>query len=141
MIRLVLLICCIAAPAAAETIVAARTIRAQSIIGPDDLALSAASLPGGTDDAALLVGMEARVALYAGRPIRPEDVGTPAVVDRNGIVSLIFNANGLLIVTEGRALGHASEGDVIRVMNLGSRNTVTARIGPDGSAYVGGPGH
>ncbi|WP_373487298.1 flagella basal body P-ring formation protein FlgA, partial [Blastomonas sp.] len=38
--------------------------------------------------------------------------------------------------TDGRALGRAGVGDVIRVMNLTSRTTVTAQIGADGAAYV-----
>lgn len=139
MIRLGVCLILLAGTATAETLVAARTIRAQAIIGPDDLTLSAADLPGGTSDAALLVGMEARVALYPGRPVRPQDVGTPAIVDRNELVPLVFEGGGLQIRTEGRALGRASAGDVIRVMNLASRNTVTARIGEDGAAYVGGP--
>ena len=37
---------------------------------------------------------------------------------------------------EGRALDRAGPGDVIRVMNLSSRTTVSARVGLDGAAYV-----
>ncbi len=126
----------LAGPAAAETLVAARTIPAQSIIGPEDVLMRDITVPGTVNDPQLLIGMEARVALYAGRPIRPGDVGFPAVVERNQIVPLVFDARGILIATEGRALDRAGPGDLIRVMNLASRNTVTARIGADGVAYV-----
>ena len=136
MIRLAITFWLMAVPLWAETIVAARTIPAQSLIRPEDLVTRAGTVAGGTDDPLLLIGMEARVALYAGRPIRPADVGFPAVVDRNEIIPLIFNSGGLLISTEGRALGRAGVGEVIRVMNLSSRNTVSARIGEDGAAYV-----
>lgn len=136
MIRLFALICVMTGPVAAETLVAARTIPAQSIIGPDDLTLSAQNIPGGVTDLAAVVGMETRVALYAGRPIRPGDVSFPAVVERNQIIVLTYQNNGLAISTEGRALDRAGPGDLIRVMNLTSRATVTARIGIDGAGYV-----
>lgn len=136
MIRLCVMVLCLAAPAGAETVVAARTIPAQTVIGPEDLLLRDVIVPGGVTDPAMIVGLEARVALYAGRPIRPGDVGFPAVVDRNQIVPLIYQRNGVMISTEGRALDRAGPGDLIRVMNLASRATVTARIGVDGGAYV-----
>lgn len=133
---IVLILVLLTRPAVADTVIAARTIPAQTLIGPEDLLLREVDIPGGTDDPLLLIGMEARTALYAGRAVLPADVGFPAIVDRNQIVSLIYNAGGLTISTEGRALGRAGEGEVIRVMNLSSKTTVAARIGADGAAYV-----
>ena len=60
-----------ALPVSAETLVAARTIRAQAILAPSDIALADATIPGALTDPADAVGLEARVVLYAGRPIRP----------------------------------------------------------------------
>lgn len=136
MIRPVAILLCLAGPAAAEVVVAARTIPARTIIGPEDLTLRAIEVPGAVSDPADLVGMEARVALYANRPIRPGDVGFPATVERNQLIALVFRQGGLLITAEGRALDRGGPGDAIRVMNLGSRNTVTAVIGADGAAHV-----
>ncbi|KQI69941.1 flagellar biosynthesis protein FlgA [Loktanella sp. 3ANDIMAR09] len=136
MTRWLIMALLLAAPAQAETIVAARNIPAQTLIGPDDLLVSPIDVPGGTDDPLLLVGMEARTALYAGRPVRPADVGFPAIVDRNQLITLIYDVGGLLISTEGRALGRAGEGEVIRVMNMASRATVSARISAEGTAHV-----
>lgn len=133
----VFLIFALAAPAWAESVVATRTIRAKTLIAPEDLTLVSAKLPGALSDPAAAVGQEARVAIYAGKPVRPGDIGPPTLVDRNQLVTLIYVSGGLAISTEGRALGRGSEGDEIRVMNLGSRNTVTGRIGPDGAVYVG----
>ncbi|QEE37160.1 flagellar basal body P-ring formation protein FlgA [Octadecabacter sp. SW4] len=135
MIR-ILFLCLLALPAGAETLVAARTIPARTIIGPDDLLLRDIATTGGITDPSVLIGMEARVALYAGRPIRQGDVGPPAVVDRNQIIPLVYMRSGVMISTEGRALDRAGPGDLIRVMNLSSRSTVTARVGSDGAAYV-----
>lgn len=135
-IRLILLLLLAAAPASAEILVPARTIPAQSVIGPGDIVTSDLVIPGALSDPAAVIGMEARVALYPGRPIVAADLGLPATVERNSILPLVYASAGLHISTEGRALDRAGPGDVIRVMNLASRTTVTARIGADGAAYV-----
>lgn len=131
-----MLLSLLAGPVAADTVVAARTIPARAMIAPEDVLVRDQDIPGGVQNPDDIVGMEARVALYAGRPIRPGDVGFPAVVERNDIITLHYQKSGLVISTEGRALGRAGPGDVIRVMNMSSRNTVTAQIGADGAGYV-----
>ena len=135
--RILLILLLLAQPSFADSVVATRTIRAQSLIGPEDLTLVEAALPGAATDPGQAVGLEARVAIYAGRPVRLADLGPPALVDRNQVVPLIYRAGGLAILTEGRALARGSAGEVIRIMNLGSRTTVSGRIGPDGAVYVG----
>lgn len=125
----------VALPARADTIVALRTIRAQEILGPADLQIQ----PGpGPSDLSLddLIGKEARVALYPGRPVRVADVGPPALIDRNQIVPLIYVRGGLRIVTEGRALARAGAGEPVRVMNLASRANLTGRVTSDGQVLV-----
>ncbi|MFN5998922.1 MAG: flagellar basal body P-ring formation chaperone FlgA [Paracoccaceae bacterium] len=132
-----LLILVLATPVSAESVVATRTIRAKALIAPEDLTLVSAVLPGALSDPEAAVGQEARVAIYAGKPVRLGDLGPPTLVDRNQVVRLVYVTGGLAISTEGRALGRGSAGDEVRVMNLGSRNTVSGRIGPDGAVYVG----
>lgn len=135
--RLLIALLLMTAPALAESLVATRTIRAQTVIEAEDLTIVDAALPGALSDPALAVGQEARVAIYAGRPVRAQDLAAPALVNRNQLVSLIFLSGGLAISTEGRALARGAEGEVIRVMNLGSRSTVSGRVGADGAIYVG----
>lgn len=135
--RALLFILVAAQPTFAESLVATRTIRAQTLIGPEDVAMVAADLPGALTDPELAVGLETRVSIYAGKAVRAGDLGPPTLVDRNQIVPLIYQSGGLAISTEGRALARGSNGDVIRIMNLGSRTTVTGRVGPDGAVYVG----
>ncbi len=136
MIRLIFALVFLGSTASADTVVAARTIPAQTIIAPEDIVMRDGTIAGGESDPLLFVGMEARVALYAGRPIRAGDVGFPAVIERNQIVPLIFQNSSLRIATEGRSLGRAGPGEIVRIMNLASRTTVSARIGADGIAYV-----
>ncbi len=136
MIRLAAFLLLVAMPASADTVFAARTIRAQEVIGPEDVLMRQVEMAGAATDPAAIIGKEARVALYAGRPIRQGDVGAPSVVDRNQVIPLIFSRGGLWISTEGRALDRAGPGDTIRVMNLASRTTVTATIDATGAAHV-----
>ncbi|PIV74088.1 MAG: flagella basal body P-ring formation protein FlgA [Rhodobacteraceae bacterium CG17_big_fil_post_rev_8_21_14_2_50_65_11] len=135
--RWLILLLLLAPPVRAETLVASGAIRAMSLIGPADLALVEGETPGALGDPSEAIGMEARVNLYPGRPIRAADLQPPAVIDRNDIITLQFNQGGLLIVTEGRAMDRAGVGARIRVINLGSRTTVTATVVSAGLAEVG----
>jgi len=108
-------------------VVAARMLRPGTVIQPSDLAFGQGAIAEGFARVDELVGLEARVMLYPERPIRPDDVAPPAVVLRNQIVTLRYSRVGLSILTEGRSLGRASEGEPVRVLNLSSRNTVTGR--------------
>lgn len=121
----------------ADSYIAARTIRAHAIIGTDDIVAVDAEVAGAITEAAMALGLEARVAIYAGRPILPGDLGPAAIVERNQPIKLYFQNASLAIHVEGRALDRGSVGDVIKVMNLASRTTVFGVIDPDGSVRVG----
>lgn len=136
MIRLAACLAFCMTAASADVIVAARTIPAKTVIAAEDLLMRDISAPGAAIDPNLVIGKEARVALFAGRPIYDRDVGVPAVVERNQVIPLIYEGAGLMIKTEGRALERAGPGDVIRVMNTQSRTTVSALIDEGGLAHV-----
>lgn len=120
----------------ADIVVPTRTIRAKEVIEARDLEVRATDADGAFADPSLIIGQEARVALYPGRPITPASIGPPALVGRNDLVTLIFDHSALSISTEGRALGRGAAGERIRVMNLASRTTVTGTIRPDGQIEV-----
>ena len=122
--------------AVAQVTVPVRTIRVKEIISGEDLAQKPMDVKGAISLPQDIIGKEARVTLYAGRPIRPTDVGPPAIVGRNDMVNLVFSTGTLNIVTEGRALGRGAVGDTIRAMNIGSRIAVTGIILSDGSIEV-----
>jgi flagella basal body P-ring formation protein FlgA len=126
-----------AGPTLADSVVATRTLRAQTVIGPGDVAVVDTQLAGALSDPEDAFGLETRVAIYAGRPVRPGDLGAPTLVQRNQVVTLIYQAGGLAISTEGRALEAGAAGETVRVMNLASRSTVAGRIGQDGTIHVG----
>ena len=132
-----LLLVLIPAQAMADSVVATRTIRAQTVLTSEDMTLVAAEIPGALADTVLALGQEARVAIYPGRPIKAEDLGPRAIVQRNQIVMLAYQSGPLAIVTEGRALDRGGTGDLISVMNLTSRTKVVGQIGVDGIVRVG----
>jgi len=123
-------------PAMAESLVATHTIRAQTTITADDFAAVDADIPGALSDPAAVIGLEAKVTIYAGRPLTAAAVGAATLVERNQTISLVFRSGGLSILTEGRALSRGGVGDVIKVMNMSSRTTVSGIIRADGTVSV-----
>jgi flagella basal body P-ring formation protein FlgA len=126
------------AASSAEVLTATRTIRPGEVIAPADLGFIAAEAPAALVLPEQAVGLAARRLLVPGRPIMAGDVGAPALVKRNGPVALVYEKGGLTIRAEGRALADGAEGDLIRVMNLASRQTVTGTVTPEGHVDVGG---
>ena len=130
MIRPLIYFCltALAVQAHADTIVATGTIRSQTILGASDLSVIDEDTPGAISRLEDAIGLEARVNLYPGRPIGFGDLAQPSVINRNEVITLHFEGNGLTILTEGRALERAATGDRLRVMNLASRTTVTGIV-------------
>lgn len=137
MIRALALLIFMASPVGAQVLVAASPIRSATVITAAHLALSDSLFSGGLSDPMLVIGQEARVNIYAGRPILLAEIGPPALVERNALVVLRYSSNLLSITTEGRALERAGSGELVRVMNLSSRVIVMGRVRPDGEIEVG----
>ena len=126
-----------ALPAQADVLLAARTLRAGTLVEPGDVILTTDSAPLGAAQAIdEAVGLEARVTLYAGRPIPIASLGPAALVERNELVVIVFQSGGLEIRADGRALGRGAEGDAIRIMNLASRSTITGTVSGPGVVSV-----
>lgn len=132
----IFLLCLLPVSAMADSVVPTRTIRANAIITEADVTLNAVDNPNAFSRALDVVGQEARTTLYAGRPILFDDIGPPAVIDRNQIVMLTYTGSGLTIITEGRSLQRGGIGDRIRIMNLDSRATLFGQVQPDGTVRV-----
>ena len=84
-----------ALPAPAESVVAARLIRSQTVISAEDVMLRDEDMPGALADLAEAVGKEVRVNIYAGRPVRAADLASPALIERNQVVTLNYSHGGL----------------------------------------------
>jgi len=120
-----------------DVVVAARTIRSQSTLVASDLRLEKTDPSGEFTSISELIGLETRVVIYQGRPISSLDVGPAAIIERNQIVTLVFANGPLVISADGRSLGRAGVGDLLKVMNLSSRKTVTGYVNNDGTIAVG----
>ena len=121
----------------AQSVQPVRAIRARTVLGPGDLAVFDEAVPGAVAAIEEAVGKEAKVTLYPGRPILLEQIGAPALVERNALVRMNYARGPLHIVTDGRALDRGGAGDPVRVMNLASKQTVTGVVAADGSVEVG----
>lgn len=117
-----------AGPDKGATVVAARPLRARTLVERSDLDVEPGATPGAYDDPAEVVGMEVRETIYAGQPVRPADLTPPAVIERNALVAMRYRHGRLYIEAEGRAMDRAGVGERVRVMNLDSRTTVTAEV-------------
>ena len=135
--RFLVLAALLPASAMADSVVATRTIRAQSVIAAQDVAMVPAEITGALTATDAAVGQEAKVTLFAGRPVRAADLAAPALIQRNQVVPVVYQVAGLTIRTDGRALERGGAGAVIKVMNLSSHLTVQGAISPDGSVRVG----
>lgn len=131
-----LLIALIASPAVADTIVAKRILRAQTIVTPDDIEIRPDNTEGAVSDPRDAIGSETRETVYQGQSLFSKDLGPPAIIDRNQRVTLLYRNGPLSIRTEGRSLSRGGVGDQIRVLNVSSKTTVTAVIDSDGIAVV-----
>ena len=134
--RAALLAVLLGTPALAQSVTVVHAIRAGEALNADDLAFTEIDEADGFQDPRDVIGLEARVNLYPGRPLLTRDLGLPTVVERNAVVPLLYQSGGLTITLEGRALGRAGEGEPVRVMNLSSRNTVTGVATATGAVVV-----
>ena len=124
-------------PVFADTVMSSRTIGSNTVLSPDDLVMSEQIFEGAFTRFEQVVGLETNVIIYAGQPIAASALRRPTLIERNSKVALVFSFNGLEITTEGRALGRASLGDHVEVLNLTSRNTVSGVATSYGRVNVG----
>ncbi len=78
-----------------------------------------------------LDGMVAKRHLIPGQMIRSSDIQKPLVIKKGATLTINYQAPGLTLSVQGRAVENGSRGDIIRVVNTRSNQTIEARvIGP-----------
>ena len=82
------------------------------------------------------VGMQARRQLRAGQALRTADLTKPDLVTRDQNVTLIYESSGLYLTIRGKALEGGTEGDVVNVLNLQSKRTVSGIVVGRGQVSV-----
>lgn len=74
------------------------------------------------------VGMQARKQLRVGQALKTADLAKPDLVQRDQNVTLIYESVGLYLTIRGKALEGGTEGDVVSVLNLQSKRTVSGIV-------------
>jgi flagella basal body P-ring formation protein FlgA len=92
----------------------------------------------GTDPAARAqaLGMQMRRPIRAGQPLRVADLVKPDLVQRDQAVTVIFQTTGLYLTTRGKALDNGTEGDVVSVLNIQSKRTLTGTVTGRGQVTI-----
>lgn len=85
------------------------------------------------------VGMQARRQLRAGQALRVSDLAKPDLVTRDQAVTLVYESAGLYLTIRGKAIDGGTEGDVVSVINLQSKRTVSGVVVGRGQVAVSVP--
>lgn len=118
----------LATPAFADSVVATRAIAASAVVTAEDVTLVAMEIQGAAKSIEDVIGQVANTAIAAGRIVQRNQISAPIHVERNSVVTLILQAGGLEIRTEGRALAAGKLGETIDIMNLSSRSRLRGAI-------------
>jgi flagella basal body P-ring formation protein FlgA len=114
-----------------EAAVLARNVERNEVIKSSDVVVERRPKAEVGGDAAArdrAVGMQARRQLRAGQALKVADLAKPDLVQRDQTVTLIYEATGLYLTVRGKALEAGTEGDVVSVLNLQSKRTVTGTV-------------
>ena len=85
-----------------------------------------------------LAGMQARRLLHAGEIVRVDDVRHPILVTKGSIVTMMFEAPGVVLTASGRAMSEGGMGDTITVQNPTSFRQITATVSGAGIVRAAG---
>lgn len=85
------------------------------------------------------IGMQARKPMRAGQVVRSTDLSRPDMVQRDQMITLIYQTDGLFLTMRAKALEAGGEGDTVSVMNLQSKRTVQGVVTGPGQVSVSPP--
>jgi len=83
-----------------------------------------------------VIGQSVKRALRAGQVLRTSDLMKTEVVARNEVVTIVFQAPGILLTMRGKALEPGAVGEHINVLNVQSNRTVQATVHGPGQVVV-----
>jgi len=79
-----------------------------------------------------LSGMSPRRPILAGRAILTTDIEPPTLVRRGKQVTIFLQTANMTLTSLGKSLQNGAKGDIVRVQNVDSGNTIeTVVIGPE----------
>jgi flagella basal body P-ring formation protein FlgA len=122
-----------------EVLTYTRSLAAGEIVQPTDIAwIKAAAAPNDApSDAEAVIGQAAKRPLRAGGVVQAHDVGAAMVIKAGDIVTVTYEAEGISLVLEGKAMGAAGVGEFLAVQNTLSKKVVQTLVTGPGQAVVG----
>jgi flagella basal body P-ring formation protein FlgA len=114
-----------------EAAILARGIERNEVIKSSDVVIERrpkAEVGGDLAGRDRAVGMQARKQLRIGQALKTADLAKPDLVQRDQNVTLIYESTGLYLTIRGKALEGGTEGDVVNVLNLQSKRTVSGVV-------------
>jgi flagellar basal body P-ring formation protein FlgA len=90
-------------------------------------------------DESEIVGQMTRLALRAGQPVRKHSVAKAIAVERGATVTVLWSVKSINLTALGHAMERGAVGDVIRVTNSKSNQTVLAQIVDSRTVRVAAP--
>lgn len=122
-----------------EVLTYTRSLGAGEIIQPSDLAWTkAVGAPGDApSDADQVIGQMAKRPLRAGAVVLAHDVAAAVVIKAGDLVTVTYQAEGISLILEGKAMASAGVGETLAVMNTQSKKIVQVVVSGPGQAVVG----
>ena len=75
-----------------------------------------------------LIGMSPRRLIAAGKPIQLTELIAPLIISRGELLTIQLQEGSLSLSTQVKALENGSKGDVIRVVNISSNQSLQAQV-------------
>ena len=125
-----------------ETVLAAvltRDVERTEILKSSDIMVERRPRAEVGSDAAVrdqAVGMQMRHSMRAGRPIRVADLVRPDLVQRDQTVTIVYQTAGIYLTSRGKAMDSGTEGDVVNVLNLQSKRTISGVVTGRGQVTI-----
>jgi flagella basal body P-ring formation protein FlgA len=122
-----------------EVLTYTRSLSAGEIVQPTDLAWTkAVGAPGDApSDAEQVIGQMAKRPLRAGAVVLAHDFGAAVVVRSGELVTVTYEADGISLTLQGKAMASAGVGETLPVMNTQSKKIVQTVASGPGQAVVG----
>jgi flagella basal body P-ring formation protein FlgA len=86
-----------------------------------------------------LIGKTPKRGIREGQTIRSSAIQKPVLIKKGSLVTIILRAKKMLLTAQGKALQPGSEGDVIRIANTQSNQTIEAEVIGSGRVAVRQP--
>lgn len=124
---------------AAQSLAYGRNLAAGEIVQASDLVWSdeVVAPAGAPADPDRVIGQAARRPLRAGAAVASGDLAAPMVIRRDETISVAYEAAGMRLVLQGKALKDAAVGDSLPVLNPQSKKVIDAVAAGPGKALVG----